>query len=211
MNAEDFIFADKKKLRDELRNKRRMLAPEKKNELSRRITENIIFFFGKLDISIINEKNFFSYSAYDNEVDLFEFNKKIIQNCGYVYLPVLNGNEMEFYKQKNLDNFVNNKYGIKEPCAFEKFSENESIFDKDRIIIFCPGIGFDKKLVRLGSGKGFYDRYLKKNISSNFIKIGIIYNFAFVENLPKNDFDINMDYVITESEIWNSSGKLFTI
>lgn len=67
-------------------------------------------------------------------------------------------------------------------------------------IFLVPGLGFTKSLQRLGRGKGFYDRYLAK--SDGYIKIGVCSEAQLLEELPTDDFDIDMDFLITEKEIY---------
>jgi len=203
-------FLPKQTLRIELKKQRESLDNITVRNLSNHIIANIQKLLIDLNLLIIHNNHFFSYSPYNNEVDLNALNELIIKSCGCVYLPVMNENSIEFYKQKNLDNFTKNKYGIKEPCKTEQFSKIEFEQLKNRIVMLCPGIAFDKKMRRLGFGMGCYDSYLKKYAPENFIKIGVAYSFALVDTLPRGEYDIDMDYVVTEKEIWNSSGKLYT-
>ena len=62
---------------------------------------------------------------------------------------------MNFYKWKKKDILTINKYGIPEPVK-------SKIIIPD--IILVPLLAYDKKKNRLGYGKGYYDRYLRKFI-----------------------------------------------
>jgi 5-formyltetrahydrofolate cyclo-ligase len=63
-----------------------------------------------------------------------------------------------------------------------------------------PGIAFDRKMNRLGRGKGYYDRFLSK-ISAP--KIGICFDFQLLDKIPAESTDIKMDYIVSENElIW---------
>ncbi len=61
-------------------------------------------------------------------------------------------------------------------------------------VIVCPGIAFDRKLHRLGRGKGFYDGFLKS--APRAVKIGIGYPFQLVDSVPVELHDICMDKLI---------------
>ena len=61
----------------------------------------------------------------------------------------------------------------------------------------------DKFKNRLGYGKGFYDKYLKKyfNTRNEILKVGIAFSFQEYKNLPVNKNDYKLDYIITEKGI----------
>ena len=70
-------------------------------------------------------------------------------------LPIINDKySMHFYEWKKKDVLNVNKYGILEPLKSKPITPN---------IILVPLLAFDKFKNRLGYGKGFYDKFLKKN------------------------------------------------
>ena len=48
--------------------------------------------------------------------------------------------------------------------------------------IIVPGVAFDKKLNRLGRGKGYYDKLL---VQTSATKIGICYELQLFDEIPK--------------------------
>ena len=93
--------------------------------------------------------------------------------------------------------YVNN-YGILEP----KKTNKEFVPD----LILVPLVAFDKKLNRIGYGKGYYDRKLleiKKNKKS-VISLGIAYSFQKCDFIPINKYDFKLDYIVTERGIISS-------
>ena len=73
-------------------------------------------------------------------------------------------------------------------------------------IIIVPLIAFDSQLNRIGYGKGYYDRKLKKikKIKRNAICIGVAYYFQKCKNVPTNKHDFKLDYIFTERGITSS-------
>ena len=68
-------------------------------------------------------------------------------------------------------------------------------------IVFIPLLAFDNNGNRVGYGKGFYDRMLKK-CTSNTIKIGLSF---FEASAPIDDIredDVKLDYCITPEKIY---------
>lgn len=62
-------------------------------------------------------------------------------------------------------------------------------------LIIVPGMAFDHNGHRLGRGKGFYDRFLKKY--PRCYKIGVCFPYQFVDEIPISEHDINMDLIIS--------------
>ncbi len=80
-------------------------------------------------------------------------------------------------------------YGIYEP-AIKRFVNLE---DLDLVIV--PGIAFDKKGNRLGRGKGYYDRFLRR-LPEKASSIGLAFDFQILPHIPANSLDKKVDKVI---------------
>ena len=77
---------------------------------------------------------------------------------------------------------------IYEPCS-------EPINPKIIDLVIVPGLMVDKKNYRLGYGGGFYDRFLVSN--PQIVSVLPISKDLIVENLPIEEFDIPINYVIS--------------
>ena len=124
---------------------------------------------------------------------LFEFNSIFQQD---ILLPVTNKNNlMNFYSWKKNDVLFVNEFGILEPAKTQiKVPE----------IILVPVLAFDKNKYRLGYGKGFYDRYLNRYLKQfkNILTVGVAFSFQRHHNLPVNQNDVKLDFIITEKGIF---------
>tara|TARA_B100000941_G_C28363656_1_gene478397 strand:- start:287 stop:841 length:555 start_codon:yes stop_codon:yes gene_type:complete len=100
-------------------------------------------------------------------------------------------NSMNFYKWSKKDILYLNKYGIPEPLKSKKILPD---------IILVPLLVYDKNKNRIGYGKGFYDRYLNKFIRfhKKIITVGVAFSFQKYHNLPVNNKDFKLDYIITD-------------
>ena len=81
-----------------------------------------------------------------------------------------------------------------------KHPPNEPISDKVIYpnILLVPLVAFDKSFNRIGYGGGFYDRYIKKiKKNKKITTIGLAYSFQKVREVPINNFDIKLDFVVT--------------
>lgn len=66
-------------------------------------------------------------------------------------------------------------------------------------IMVIPGLAFGKKGERLGRGKGYYDRYLA---DYKGIKVGVALEIQIRNDIPMDEFDVYMNYVITDKHIY---------
>ena len=86
-----------------------------------------------------------------------------------------------------------NEYQIREPKNGQKIE----ISQLNGILI--PGVAFDRKGHRLGSGKGYFDKTLKGYKGK---KVGVAYSVQISKSdLPAEPHDITMNVIVTETEI----------
>ncbi len=78
-------------------------------------------------------------------------------------------------------------YGIREP--------QEPLVSVDPDLWLVPGLAFDHAGVRLGYGKGIYDRLL---IGASGTRVGVCPSCCVAEGLVADDWDVPMHGVVTE-------------
>ena len=71
---------------------------------------------------------------------------------------------------------------------------------EDIELVICPLVAFDDKKQRLGYGGGYYDRYLPK--CKNALVLGIAFEAQRLERVPRDEYDLNMDIIVTEKNIY---------
>lgn len=108
-----------------------------------------------------------------------------------IILPSIKGDELELKRFTGVKDLVKGaSFGIGEPSG--KVWNNLEEID----LIIVPGIAFDKNKNRLGRGKAYYDKLLK---STTALKIGVCFDFQFMESVPTDTHDVKMDFVITDN------------
>jgi len=141
--------------------------------------------------------NLSSYYPSSFEVNVLRLLDIKFKNKIKIFLPVLkNNNLMNFYQWNNNDILKVNKFGMLEP-----FTELNRVIPN---IMLVPLLAFDNKKNRLGYGKGFYDRYLKKHLNKNkhILTIGIAFSFQKHHKLPLSNYDVQLNYILTEKGIF---------
>jgi 5-formyltetrahydrofolate cyclo-ligase len=139
-------------------------------------------------------KNVGGYYPYNYEVDAIKILEKFEKKNYLISLPKIKKNsQMDFFFWSLKDPLKINRYGIPEPIS------NKIIYPD---ILLVPLVAFDKSLNRVGYGGGFYDRYIKKiKKNKNILTIGLAYSFQKVKKVQVNNYDVKLDFVITNKKI----------
>jgi 5-formyltetrahydrofolate cyclo-ligase len=98
-------------------------------------------------------------------------------------------------RRSGLDDLVPGRFGIPEPPA----SAPALASDADAVVVVVPGLGFDRRGGRLGTGKGYYDRMLPGWPQAT--RIGLCLDVCLVDRLPTDPWDVPMHVVVTEREL----------
>jgi 5-formyltetrahydrofolate cyclo-ligase len=64
-------------------------------------------------------------------------------------------------------------------------------------VVAVPGVAFDRRGGRIGYGRGFYDRFLRRTTA---FTVGLAFDVQLVDRIPRGRFDVDVDAVVTESE-----------
>ena len=88
--------------------------------------------------------------------------------------------------------FSEYKFGIAEPEPGARTCPPGEI---DLVVV--PGVAFTAGGVRLGRGKGYYDRYLSQ-AEFRGVTVGVCYAHQLVGELPSEPHDVAVDCVVAE-------------
>jgi 5-formyltetrahydrofolate cyclo-ligase len=91
--------------------------------------------------------------------------------------------------------FETNGWNIPEPV------NNEVVRPEELDLVLIPLVAFDMKGIRVGYGKGFYDRFLVQ-CRPDCLKIGLSYFEPIPEVEDANEFDVPLDLCITPQQIY---------
>ena len=77
-------------------------------------------------------------------------------------------------------------------------------------LVIVPGVVFDVKMARYGRGLGYYDRFLNR-LDAEIKIIALAYDFQVSnKELKLDEWDIKMDYIITEKRVIQKQGYYCT-
>lgn len=191
----------KEQLRKSILMLRDGLSSEEHKEKSRFITEHVIAHkaFQSADAYLL-------FCSFRSEVDTKEIIQYALKKGKPVYLPKVQGKEMEFYRIFSVENLKDGYQGISEPEG--DLSTRFVPQSDENIFVLMPGAVLDRKGNRIGYGGGFYDRYLSRlemEVSAkNLCKMAVGFECQMVDYdiIKKEDHDIRPDYIVTDIGIY---------
>ncbi len=144
-----------------------------------------------------NSKVIMLYMPLGNETDTALIMDRAFRDGKEVVLPVCDTDNIDIIPCCVWQNtiFKKGSYSISEPSEI-------TIADETKIdVVLVPGIAFDKKGSRIGFGKGYYDKFLKK---TKAVKVGFCYGFQLIDSIDTEEYDICVDFVVTENCIYHN-------
>ncbi|HEX6994075.1 MAG TPA: 5-formyltetrahydrofolate cyclo-ligase [Gammaproteobacteria bacterium] len=136
------------------------------------------------------------YYAFDGEPSIARVAEAAARHGKRVYAPVIVRQHMFFAPITRGALLRSNVFGIAEPAL-------ERLIDARHLdLVLAPLVGFDERGVRMGMGRGYYDRafrFLRHRRSWTRPKlIGVAWSFQQVPELPKQPWDIPLSGAVTE-------------
>lgn len=158
------------------------------------ITEKLL----QLDC-VKNANTIMLYLDFNNEVSTDNLINKLLHMGKIVASPITLKEERKLIPSQitDLQNGIQyGAYNIREP----KPECSPSIDIKDLDLVIVPAVAYDKNCYRLGYGGGFYDRFLE-NLRDDAVTVGIAFDLQIFDEIPKEDHDAQLDFIVTESKI----------
>lgn len=176
------ITEQKKTLRRELIQRRREMDPEEKSRADMAV-------FAKLIPLLESCSSVFTYVSTEIEVDTRRLLSWCFEHGKSVATPVSGDTELTFYPISSEKDLEAGRFGILEPVA----RSAPLVPDKNSLCI-VPALLCDRSGLRLGYGRGYYDRFL-----SGFPGKSVIICYSdFVGVVPAEPHDRHADHVITD-------------
>ena len=137
------------------------------------------------------------YRSYRSEFPTDEI-IKALESCGKKLCYPVCGKHgiMQAWHPLDKDAWKPGMMGICEPDV----EKSELIAPEDIDLVICPMVGFDDKRRRIGYGGGYYDRYLPQ-CKKAFV-MGVAFEAQRMDEVACGEYDIPMDMIITEEEIY---------
>ena len=188
------IKEKKREIREDMAKKLETFSAGELTKKTRGIEERLFEFANFLESKVV-----LLYMHSDGEVVTNDIIKRCFESNRIVALPAFDTakHTMQLMRVDNLDSDLKpGPRGVPEPdpdCC--------RIVPIDCIdIAIIPGVAFDEKGARIGSGKGYYDRLIPK-LSITTRKVALALESQIIQQAPVESHDKHVDIVITEKRI----------
>lgn len=179
------MISDKNTLRRQLLQQRQALSTEQWRSHSESICQHLTNY-----PQFQAAQTVLAYQSYRQEPDLGYLFTHANKQWG---LPRCVGKDLLWHSWHPSEALVAGSYGILEP------NSESPLLSPDRVdLILVPTVAIDRGGYRLGYGGGYYDRLRADPLWRKMPTIGIVFDFAYVDILPIDDWDVPLDAVCTE-------------
>lgn len=190
MNVEQ----EKQRLRNEMRQQRRLLEPAWVRRMSERIMEQVVALDEFRRGGIVA-----GYVSQPKEVQTTVLMERCWKDGRQLCVPTFDLDE-GLYRMALLEKdaeMVPGPAGILQPRVVEWVEPEEIQFAA------VPGLAFDRCGVRLGHGGGNYDRMLAR---VHGYKVGTVFEFQVLEHMPFGSHDQRVNLIVTEAHRYTCNG-----
>jgi 5-formyltetrahydrofolate cyclo-ligase len=143
-------------------------------------------------LSLFKQANtIFAYFSFRQEADLsslFSLEKNWV-------FPRCVNQSLVWHLWQPGESLITDQYGIQTP---RKNSPIIPISSADLMLV--PTVACDRQGYRLGYGGGFYDRLLSSAQGSIISTVGIVFDFAYIAQLPVDPWDLKLDFICSETK-----------
>ncbi len=141
------------------------------------------------------------YVGIRHEVRTREFIQSTLALGKRVVVPYCDGDELSLFHLHRLDELVPSVFGLLEPPAELRDLPARRIDILDVDLVMVPGVAFDRQGGRLGHGKGYYDRLLRR-ARRDTLRCGVAFECQVFATVPMDEHDVPMDRLVTEAALY---------
>ena len=188
------IAVTKEQLRQQIRKQLAPLSPEDVRTKSTAIGEQCFLL-----PEFIAADWVFAYVSHGHEVATHGLIERLLAMGKHVCVPKFDEPTRQYIVSELRDfakELVKGKFGILEPGPEAVRRVEPGKLDA----LLVPGLAFDKMGNRLGRGMGYFDRILQETTGA---KLALAYDFQLVEEVPAEEHDVRMDFIVTEIRVVN--------
>ena len=174
----------KSELRQHIKTIKRQFTHQQLNELSLPV-------LSRLRLLLSDAQTIMAYYSLPDEVCTHQLIDELVSDGKTVLLPkVIDDTTMELCRYTGSKDLRLGAFHIMEPIG-EPFTDL-SLID----VVLVPGVAFDAQGHRLGRGRGYYDRFLRKISKVRTRTIGVCFDFQKIDEVPTTSNDISVCEVV---------------
>lgn len=178
---------DKTKAREAARALRRAIPAPERADRSARIHEHALAI-----PELARARRVGCYVSVGSEVETTLLLRALLAGGTFVAVPAIAGETLRFARLDHPWALIPGAHQIPEPRQPWSEVSGESLD-----VVFVPGIQFGRDGSRLGSGRGYFDRFLAEHPTP--LRVGLAFEAQLVDAVPTEPHDQGMDVIVTEA------------
>jgi len=146
-----------------------------------------------------------AYSTFGSEFSTSGFVEHALRHTKRLVLPRIDrqADRLELHHVQDVETeLVPGLWGIREPNSAVCPSVDVTAID----FVLVPGLGFSTRGDRLGYGRGYYDRLLKRRNPKTYL-VAAAFTFQVLATLPVDEHDIPIDLMVTEAGVYEGPAQ----
>ena len=185
--------AEKRAIRQRLREQRRALPARTVEAVGRAVQAQLLRFPPYLAAAAV-----IAYIAHENEVPTAGLLDEAARRGRGLFLPRIT-------PPAGMVRWRPGEPLVADRCAISEPANGWVARPELPAVALVPVVAWDRQGSRLGRGGGFYDRFFAE-LMTGITRIGLAYEFQECPGLPRDPWDVPLDYVITERRIVQCGG-----
>jgi len=137
--------------------------------------------------------------------ELAKQEKKII--IPYCTKDSAGNNALGLWHLEDFEELEAGMWEILEPPAHRFKESTKHVPASELDLVVVPGVAFDAQGGRLGNGAGYYDRLLAM-VTPDTHLIALAYESQMIAQVCMQEYDIYMDWIITEQAMYQGKGRV---
>jgi 5-formyltetrahydrofolate cyclo-ligase len=141
------------------------------------------------------------YVDFGPEVRTRHFLEVAGQDGKRLVVPYCVGDDLGLFLLESIDELTPGTWGILEPKAELRGLADRTVDPGELDLIVVPGVAFDRRGGRVGHGKGYYDRLLRR-VRAGAALVALAFESQLVDEVPMQPHDVFMDKIVTEAAVY---------
>ena len=146
----------------------------------------------------LQSEQLMSFVSMQLEVDaipLFKERSMIVPYCESGEIVPIRIRKLDELEPSNGMKILEPKFAVRQDIS-------RHVLPEQIAAVLVPGLAFDRFGNRLGRGRGYYDRFLRR-LSDDVLTIGLTFDEMLREQIPHDENDYPVKMVVTENAVYD--------
>ena len=145
----------------------------------------------------------FTCLSFGAEIDTWELVESLLREGRRIYVPRTEAGDDRIRVHPYPCRLETLSFGLRQPRP-EAPEVPPGAVDETLDVALVLGLGFDRRGIRLGYGRGYFDRFLAER---PFPAVGLAHRCQVLDHLPREPHDVPMTLVATDEEVVRPGGR----